>query len=157
MRGGKKIPTALKIIRRNPGKRPLPKNEPMPVGDLKEPPDWMTESQKAGWTYAIENAPAGLLKKLDRSMLTAWVVSEDLHRRASQHVEQFGMLTKAPNTGLPIQSPYLPVLNKQAAIMIKSAEHLGFSPASRIRIQVAPGSGGGLDDEWDELDRMRDS
>jgi hypothetical protein len=41
--------------------------------------------------------------------------------------------------------------------MIKSAEHLGFSPASRIRIQVAPGSVGGLDDEWDELDRMRDS
>lgn len=30
--------------------------EPLPVGDLVDPPDWMTESQKAGWNYAIENA-----------------------------------------------------------------------------------------------------
>jgi P27 family predicted phage terminase small subunit len=96
----------------------------------------MTECQKAGWNYAIEHAPLGLLKKLDRSVLAAWVVAEDLHRRASEQVEKFGILTKAPNTGLPIQSPYLPVLNKQAQIILKAAEQLGFTPASRTRIQV---------------------
>jgi P27 family predicted phage terminase small subunit len=96
----------------------------------------MTEGQKAGWNYAIEHAPIGLLKKLDRSVLAAWVVAEDLHRRASEQVEKFGILTKAPNTGLPIQSPYLPVLNKQAQIILKAAEQLGFTPASRTRIQV---------------------
>src|SRR5512146_1986094 len=87
----------------------------------------MTEGQKAGWNYAIEHAPLGLLKKLDRSVLAAWVVAEDLHRRASEQVEKFGILTKAPNTGLPIQSPYLPVLNKQAQIILKAAEQLGFT------------------------------
>ena len=96
----------------------------------------MTEGQKAGWNYAVEHAPLGLLKKLDRSVLAAWVVAEDLHRRASEQVEKFGILTKAPNTGLPIQSPYLPVLNKQAQIILKAAEQLGFTPASRTRIQV---------------------
>ena len=74
----------------------------------------MSDSQKQGWIYAIENAPDGLLKKLDRSVLVAWVVAEDLHRHASMMIEKFGMLTKAPNTGQPMQSPYLPVLNKQA-------------------------------------------
>ena len=136
MRGRKPVPTHFKVIRGNPGKRALNKNEPHPEGDLLEPPEWMSESQKTGWNYAIENAPRGLLKKLDRSVLVAWVVAEDLHLNAAGMVEKYGLLTKAPNTGLPIQSPYLPIVNKQAQIMLKAAEQLGFSPASRSRVQV---------------------
>lgn len=149
------MPTHLKVIRGNPGKRALNANEPRPLGDLADPPDWMNESQKAGWNYAIEHSPAGLLKKLDRSVLSVWVVAEDLHRRASERVDKFGILTKAPSTGLPIQSPYLPVVNKQAAIMLKAAEQLGFTPASRSRIQLMDSFTGDADDEWDRIDRMR--
>lgn len=155
MRGRKPVPTHLKVIRGNPGKRALNKNEPQPEGDLSAPPDWMSETQKKGWTYAIENAPCGLLRKLDRSVLTAWVVAEDLHRRATQQVDKFGIITKAPNSGVPIQSPYLPVVNKQAQIMLKAAEQLGFSPASRSRIQLLGAVSGGVDDEWDDLDNLR--
>jgi P27 family predicted phage terminase small subunit len=155
MRGRKPVPTHLKVIRGNPGKRVLNANEPRPLGDLADPPEWMSESQKAGWNYAIEHSPAGLLKKLDRSVLSVWVVAEDLHRRASEQVDKFGILTKAPNTGLPIQSPYLPVVNKQAAIMLKAAEQLGFTPASRSRIQLMDSFTGDADDEWDWIDRMR--
>ena len=96
----------------------------------------MSESQKQGWAYAIENAPDGLLKKLDRSILVAWVVAEDLHRQASMMLEKFGILTKTPNTGQPMQSPYLPIVNRQAFIMLKAAEQLGFTPAARSRVQV---------------------
>jgi hypothetical protein len=32
------VPTHLKIIRGNPGKRKINKNEPKPVGDLKDAP-----------------------------------------------------------------------------------------------------------------------
>ena len=131
------MPTHLRVIRGNPGKRALNGNEPLPVGDLVDPPEWMTASQKEGWNYAIENAPHGLLKKLDRSVLVTWVVAEDFHRQAAAMVEKYGMLTKAPNTGLPIQSPYLPVVNKQALIMLRAAEQLGFTPRSRSRVQIA--------------------
>ena len=120
----------------------------MPTGDLVDPPDWMSESQKAGWNYAIANAPRGLLKKLDRSVLTAWVVAEDLHRRASEQVDKFGILTKAPHTGQPMQSPFLPVVNKQAMIMLKAAELLGFTPASRTRVQVDISGGSGTYNKW---------
>jgi P27 family predicted phage terminase small subunit len=136
----------LKVLRGNPGKRAMNRSEPVPAGDLAEPQDWFTESQKAGWNYAIKHAPRGLLKKLDRSVLTAWVVAEDLHRRASEQVDKFGILTKAPNTGLPMQSPYLPVLNRQAVIMLKAAELLGFTPASRPRVQIADDV---VDDDYD--------
>ena len=70
MRGRKPVATHLKILRGNPGKRALNHSEPMPTGDLLDAPEWMSQDQKAGWDYAIENAPR-LLKKLDRSVLVA--------------------------------------------------------------------------------------
>jgi Phage terminase, small subunit len=33
-------------------------------------------------------------------------------------------------------SPYLPVVNKQAQIMLKAAEQLGFTPTARSRVQI---------------------
>ena len=136
MRGRKPVPTALKIIRGNPGKRRLNDLEPIPEGDLHEPPAWMSKSQRAGWRYAIQHAPQGLLKRLDRSVLVAWVVAEDLHRKAAEQLERHGLLIKAPHSQLPIQSPFLPIVNKQAALMLKAAELLGFTPSSRSRVQI---------------------
>ena len=153
MKGRKPVPTHLKVIRGNPGKRKLNKNEPLPIGDLVDAPEWMAESQRQNWNYAVENAPKGLLKKLDRSVLVAWTVAEDLHRRSSEQVEKFGILTKAPNTGLPMQSPYLPVVNKQAQIMLKAAELLGFTPASRSRVQIIEDRPSDEEDPWAALDR----
>ena len=151
MKGRKPVPSHLKVLRGNPGKRALNSREPQPAGDLVEPPEFMSEAQKQGWSYAIENAPRGLLKKLDRSVLAAWVIAENLHRRASEMVEKFGILTKAPNTGLPMQSPYLPIVNRQAVIMLKAAEQLGFSPASRGRVQIVEDRACDADDPWAAL------
>lgn len=140
MRGAKPKPTHLKLLAGNPGKRPLNKNEPKPLGNLQEAPDWLTEDQKAGWDYAIMNAPAGLMKRLDRSALTAFVVAEDLHRQASVAVGKFGLITKSPSKGEPMQNPYLPIINRQAQIMLKAAAELGFTPSSRSRVSVEPGN-----------------
>lgn len=148
MRGRKPAATHLKILRGNPGKRALNQSEPKPAGDLLDAPEWMSEGQKAGWNYAIENSPRGLLKKLDRSVLVAWVVSEDLHRQATGMVEKYGLLTKTPSTGAPMQSPYLPIVSKQAQIMLRAAEQLGFSPSSRSRVQMADDPCSDEDDPW---------
>ncbi len=136
MRGRSPKPTALKELEGNPGKRPLNKREPKPAGDLFAAPTWMTDTQREGWAYAITHAPYGLLKQLDRSILAIWVVAEDLHREAAEKIAQYGLLTKSPNAGLPLQSPYLAILNKQAQIMLKAGAELGFSPASRTRVQI---------------------
>jgi P27 family predicted phage terminase small subunit len=128
------------LISGNPGKRPLPQGEPIPVGALREPPDWFSESQKAGWRYAIEHAPFGLLKRLDRSALVAWAVAEDAHRQAAEKVQQHGMLVKTAQ-GTPIQSPYVGIMNRQANIMLRAIAQLGFSPSSRAGVStLAPGS-----------------
>jgi len=146
MRGRKPKPTHLKLVEGNAGKRPLNSAEPQPTGDLYAAPEWMTASQREGWAYAIAHAPLGLLKQLDRSVLTIWVVAEDLHRESAEKIARFGLLTKSPNAGLPLQSPYLAILNKQAQIMLKAAAELGFSPSSRTRVHLDSGTEASADD-----------
>lgn len=148
MPGPPKKPTALKLVAGNPGKRALNKKEPKPRGNLYDPPAWLTEAQRTGWQYAIETAPYGLLKRVDRSTLVAWVVAEDLHRQATEKLNGGAMLIKTPN-GMPVQSPYLSILNKQAMIMLKAASEMGFTPASRSRVEVTDG-----EQEEDPADRF---
>lgn len=138
MRGRKPVPTMLSELHGNPRKTAPRAAEPRPVGDLHEPPDWLSETQKDGWRYALEHSPPGLLKLIDRGALAAWVVAEDLHRSATIAQSQVGLLVKAPNTGIPMQSPYLPIINRQALIMLKAASELGFTPVSRPRIFMEP-------------------
>lgn len=137
-RGRKPKPTALKLVEANPGKRPINKREPKPRGNLYDPPDWLTDDQRKGWEYAIECAPFGLLKRVDRSTLVAWVIAEDLHKQAVEKLNNGAMLIKTPN-GMPVQSPFLSIVNKQAQIMLKAAAEMGFTPASRSRVEIPDG------------------
>jgi len=115
-------------------------NEPQPQGDLKEPPEWMDESQRAGWSYAITNSPPGLLKLLDRGILALWVEAEDRHRIAAftqailNRGSQTPYLVKSPD-GLMI-SPYVEIMDRAAKIMFRAADMLGFSPVARPRIRI---------------------
>lgn len=151
MRGRKPVPTDLRKLHGNPRQKPINKAEPKPVGALDSAPEWMSESQKAGWRYALDHAPAGLLKRLDRGVLTVWVCAEDAHREASQRVTQYGLVTKSPEKGVPIQNPFLAIMNRQAEIMLRSASELGFSPASRPRIWTTHDDGTPIGDDLDAL------
>ncbi len=147
MKGRKPTPLSLRILRGNPSKRKLPTDIPMPDGDLTAPPAWMSPAQKQGWRYAVKHAPEGLLKRLDRSTLTAYVVAESLHRQAAEAIEKDGLLVQTPKTGALMQSPHLAILNRQAIIMLRAVEQLGFSPASRGRVHVEAKPKPG---KWDE-------
>lgn len=153
MRGRKPIPTALHEIHGNPSRIALKDREPKLVGDLTDAPTWLSDDQKTGWTYAVTHAPPGVLKRIDRGALVAWVIAEDLHRQAATAQATTGLLvrikTKATagkdDPGVPTASPYLNIINQQAKIMLKAASELGFTPVSRPRIFAAgPAPGEGL-------------
>ena len=138
MRGRRPKPTILRLLEGNRGQRPINKNEPVPVGDLCEPPEWFNEEQTLIWSFAIAHAPHGLLKHIDRSILVAWTVAECFFAEAVQKVGEFGMLARSSSTGGPIPNPYLVIAHKQALLMVKCAAELGFTPASRSRVAVSP-------------------
>jgi len=140
MQGRKPVPTALKVIRGNPGKRPFTRNEPQPTGDLEEPPDYLTPSQQDIWREAVAVSPSGLLKKLDASIFETWVVAEDIYRTAALNIAKLGsaLLVRSPSNGMLVPSPVLAILNRQALIKLRCAAELGFSPTARARISLNP-------------------
>jgi phage terminase small subunit len=134
-----KVEATFRADRHDRGRR----GEPQPEGDLEIPPDWLTEGQRESWEYAIANAPKGLLKRLDRGLLNAWVVAEDQLRSSVTMLAMFDaepgrlpLVVLTPN-GLRL-SPYFKAIHQAIATMISVSDRLGFSPASRPRISIEP-------------------
>ena len=139
MRGRKPKPTHLRLLEGNAGKRPINRKEPKPSGELVEPPGDLPLAAVPFWTQAIADAPAGLLRRLDLRVLAIWSVAAWLHSEAAKSVSTSAavVLTREGNM---IQHPSLAILNKQAAIMLKAASEMGFTPSSRSRISTGAGA-----------------
>ena len=134
---GKKKPVELKILRMT-GKQAeklVAKRTPTP-GPIAEPPEWLTAEQKDEWKYTLENAPREILRKIDKAVLAGFIVAEDTHRKASIAMAQSQLLVKSPKQELPMQNPYLAIVNRQCVLMIRAASELGFTPCSRARIDA---------------------
>lgn len=157
MQGRKPKPIILHTLHGDPskhGKDFLRKmaNEVEPPPATIEPPEDFSDSETAIWNDAIASAPIGFLRRIDTSVLTAWVVACDLHRRARSMQRSTGLLMqvraadakqgeeKAPNT-IPVVNPLIHIINRQAQLMIKAAAELGFTPVSRSRVALAGGVG----------------
>jgi P27 family predicted phage terminase small subunit len=135
-RGPRRIPTLLKELHGNPGKRALPDDEPQGVGDLWAPPTWFDDEQREQWRYALDRAPPGLLTGTDRAIFTVWVVACVEYARAVQEVRALGQVVKTKD-GNAIQNPYLSIMNKQALLMSRFGSEMGFSPAARASLGAA--------------------
>jgi phage terminase small subunit len=114
--------------------------EPVPLGDLEEPPPDLTDAQEAVWRYAVANMPRGVVKLIDRGILKVWVEAEDRHNTARMmqamldQDTRLKLLVKGPMGLMP--SPYNAILESTAKIMFRAAQELGFSPAARPRLRV---------------------
>ena len=139
MRGRKSTPTWLKIVAGVPGHRPLNLDEPIPDGDLSEPPEWYTDAHRKVWAKALKDAPAGLLKELDASVLNVWVCATVLHADACSKLAQYGSVIRHPVTGTPTANPYAIVAKQNAELMLRAASEMGFSPTSRSKVKVDAG------------------
>lgn len=152
-RGRKPKPVAAKVAAGNPGKRSLVTLVPAPApGDMLCPQAVQrNERALAYWTMYLANVAPGHLSPIDAPLLARLCMALAYADAANDKVEELGLLVKAPNTGLPLQSPYLPVLNRQTEIARKLAAELALPPAQRNR--VGPyGSGQDGPSPWDALD-----
>lgn len=152
-RGRKPVPTHLKLLRGNPGGRPLNAEEPQfQVGA--DPPEWLSPSAKAHWgTIAQQLEDAGVLTTMDATALGMYCEAFARWQDAQQQVVKFGSVIKAPS-GFPVQSPYLAVANKAFEQMMKMLVEFGMTPSSRSRVtsKKPPGRRSGAEDDgWGEF------
>jgi P27 family predicted phage terminase small subunit len=144
MRGRKPVPTALKVVRGNPGGRPLNEDEPTPQGDA-EMPDYLTPGAAAHWPVVADQLrAAGLLTSVDTHALAMYCEAFARWRHANDQIAKNGPIVKTP-TGYPVQSPYLGIANTAHTQMQKLLVEFGMTPSSRSRVTKTSG------DEKDEF------
>lgn len=109
-----------------------------------------SERARDYWDMFLANAAPGHLTPIDAPLLARLVMALTYADEANEKIEATGMLVKAPNTGLPIQSPYMAVLNRQTDIARKLASELALAPAQRNRVGIF-GLSDGRPSPWDAL------
>ena len=142
MRGRKRTPTALKLVRGNPSKRPINDAEPTPTAphDLKCP-DWLSATAKEHWPVIAEPLyAAGLLTAIDTTALGLFCESFVLWKEANDKVAKFGPVVKGA-AGYPVRSPYLRIVSQQSELMLRILVEFGMTPSSRSRCAVAKPNG----------------
>lgn len=133
----KPTPTALKVVRGNPGKRPLNESEPSPKGEA-EMPDWLTPAAAEHWPVVSKQLrDAGVLTSIDAHALAIYCEAFARWRQATDALERDGLIYTAKN-GFPSQSPYLTIANTAFDQMRKMLVEFGMTPSSRSRVSKAP-------------------
>jgi P27 family predicted phage terminase small subunit len=136
--GRKPVPTNLKLLRGNPGRRPLNPREAKPAVKLPTPPAHLSKEARKEWRrtgrFLLE---VGLITELDRAAFAAFCTAWARWVEAEDALRNFGIVLKSPS-GFPIQSPYLAIANKAMEQMRSLLSEFGMSPASRSRVTAAP-------------------
>jgi P27 family predicted phage terminase small subunit len=142
MRGRTPTPTNLRILRGNPGKRPLRMDEFRPAAEIPSCPRHLKGEARKEWLRVTkELLQYGMVSAVDRGALamlcTLWgryVDAEEMIEKAAEQAPgSKGLFVKSPN-GYPIQSPWLAVSNKAIEQYKSMCAEFGLTPAARVRV-----------------------
>jgi P27 family predicted phage terminase small subunit len=129
-------PTALKLVARNPGKRPLPKNEPMPRIESPPRPKHLSGEAAMEWDRL---APAlvrlRLLSRLDRAAFAAYCAAWGRHVEAEEQIAKASAVTSS-RLGSSVVNPWATISRQAADQMCKFLSEFGLSPAARARLAL---------------------
>lgn len=140
MAGRRPLPTAIKELNGNPGKRPLNKREPKPRKTRPKPPPLIANNAAAlqEWKRIVRLLwPTGVLTAAEADILTMYCVAYRQWVDAIDDLRTEGLIIKSPATGYPMQNPLLAVANQAAKTMRALLVELGMTPAARSRIVAA--------------------
>ena len=135
-------PWKLKLLRGNPGKRPIP-DEPEPEIRIPKMPKelgggYYGEHSKREWRRITkELEPLGIITTPDRALLTAYCDAAGRWAFCAEQIKEHGMLVKSPVQGVVVQSPYVPLMHKAFEQMTRLGLEFGMTPASRSKVAGA--------------------
>lgn len=138
MKGRKPLPTALKVLRGNPGKRPLNASEPAPRLAIPRCPKHLNDEARAEWRRVVhEMAQIGMLTLVDRAALAAYCQTYARWVQAEEGIQRTGLIIKTTNGNL-IQNPLVGIANTALTQMRVFLIEFGMTPSSRSRLHLAP-------------------
>jgi len=138
--GPKTQPTQLKILRGNPGKRALSKDEPQPASGFPPCPDHLTGKAREAWEmFSVQLESAGVGTALDATALELLCTSYALYRDAAEQVAKYGPCwVKGVEGGLPqvVYSPHAVVMERERKNIKALLAEFGMTPSSRTGLAV---------------------
>jgi P27 family predicted phage terminase small subunit len=136
--GRKPLPTQLKLITGNPGRRPLNENEPKPRVALLRPPAELNDEGRIEWRrVARELYTLGILTTVDRAALFAYCQSYGrLMRAEREFAAAGGNLLVRSKRDTAFLNPLISVANLHMANTIRYASEFGMTPSARSRIKT---------------------
>ncbi|MDP9192280.1 MAG: phage terminase small subunit P27 family [Acidobacteriota bacterium] len=146
MRGAKPIPTNLKLLRGNPGRRPLPENEPqVPEGEI-VPPEWLSdEAIEIFRSYEVILKSMNVLTIADVDMLAVLAATQQEFVECNQDVQMRGR--QVERTVMTKDGREIEVYEDNPAVKMGSDAgkrvkalmvEFGLSPSSRTRVKAQP-------------------
>lgn len=135
-RGPAPTPTALRLLRGNPGKRAINHDEPQVErltedSPLAKCPKWLTGEARALWRRVVPGAiRSGLLTVVDLPTFEAFCQSYARWREAEA-------LT-GKNLELAIAKGYRNAAVKERQLLLQLGARFGFDPSSRSNVKVPP-------------------
>ena len=140
-RGPKPQPTALKILNGNPGKRPLPENEPTPKVALPRCPKRMSADGRRLWNAIgkrLENC--GILTDVDAQAFELLIDAYVEYCEASAKVSQSGPVwLEKGDSKIPkfAYSPYWVQMNRAGKRLHAMLREFGMTPSARSAVKSA--------------------
>lgn len=144
-------PTALKLMRGNPGQRKLNAKEPKVEKEIPNPPPHLTDEESlAEWERMTEVLYGmGVLSRVDANALALYCDTHSAYVRAKTDIEENGF-ESATHNGSIIQRPCVAVFHRTKADMVKLLCEFGMTPASRTKVSI-------IESKKDQLDDFLDS
>lgn len=139
-------PTAIKKLQGNPGKRPLPKNEPQPdpLEKIPKPPSYLSKGAKKIWKEeAPKLAKLGVLTEIDLktfsivcSVLFRYEEAERQMNRLAKKEDPLNGAISVNSRGNMDCSALLDLSHKSMNMALKYLAEFGMTPSSRSRIEI---------------------
>ena len=133
-------PTNLRVLEGNPGKRPLPENEPKPTPKAPEPPDWLTGEGEKMWNrLAPKLEKVGLLTEIDGEAFAAACSAWKDYVECRRVINEQGRTYKYKNQGgfeNETERPEVKISNKALEQFRSFCREFGLTPAARTKIEV---------------------
>jgi P27 family predicted phage terminase small subunit len=135
-RGPQPQPTALKEFRGNPGKRPLPENEPQPPEGKIVPPFDLDDIGQQVWDIMLKQSPPSMLRPYDSLSLWQFCDAWSDFFAADAIVKEEGRIAVSEKGG-QYQHPAVGMKNKAAQRIKQLGSLFGWSPSDRVSLGVS--------------------
>jgi len=142
-RGPPPQPTKLRILKGNPGKRPLNEREPKLASQVPSCPRWLNLEAKREWRDVVSLLKAmKILTRVDRDALTAYCQTYARWKAAEQfldkHGEVYPVRDEQGNVRCMQQFPQVSIARNLLQVLRSCWQEFGMTPSARTRVHAFP-------------------